>query len=70
MYRSIYHSIFKGHPELDNDGVAGVQSNYGGPPPAGGQQQAGNYTIFNIHFLLAALIHFAKTISTYWITYF
>ena len=54
MYGSKYNSIFKGHPELDNDGVAGVQSNYGGPPPAGGQQQAGNYTIFYIHFLLAA----------------
>jgi len=34
-----------GHPELDNDGVAGVQSNYGGPPPAGGQQQAGAWVM-------------------------
>jgi len=34
-----------GHPELDNDGVAGVQSNYGVPPPAGGQQQAGAWVM-------------------------
>ena len=43
---------FIGHPELDNDGMAGVQSNHVSPPPAGGQQQAGNYIVWNIHFSL------------------
>jgi len=34
-----------GHPELDNDGVSGVQSNHFSPPPAGGQQQAGAWVM-------------------------